>query len=190
MGTSYFVGSRRSIREHSLQTGPGWKGGHGGFDIAAHAARKRYQMPRRRSSSPVRRSATSTTILGYSVQSHDGEAGTARPSSAVSFTRGHPRIIRRELNPRTRSAFPPHSEPLVFPHFSLSFSALPYRHSHCSSIQPTTRQSTAGKEVQRAGGVANGRPAARNGRDPLGDGWSEHGGAVRRDRTRSTDTAD
>src|SRR5579884_1618362 len=35
-----------------------------------------------------------------------------------------------------------------------------------------------------AGGRANGRPAARNERDPLGDGWSEHGWAVRRDRTR------
>jgi hypothetical protein len=35
-----------------------------------------------------------------------------------------------------------------------------------------------------------GCPAARNVRDPLGDGWSEHGGAVRRDRTRNRYFAD
>jgi hypothetical protein len=29
-----------------------------------------------------------------------------------------------------------------------------------------------------------GDPTARNERDPLGDGWSEHGGAVRRDGAR------
>jgi hypothetical protein len=33
-----------------------------------------------------------------------------------------------------------------------------------------------------------GRPTARNGRAPLGDGWSEHGGAVRRERTRALDS--
>ncbi len=29
-----------------------------------------------------------------------------------------------------------------------------------------------------AGGAAIGRPVARSGRDPLGDGWSEHDRAV------------
>jgi len=46
------------------------------------------------------------------------------------------------------------------------------------------RQDFVTARMSLAGGVANGRPTARNGRDPLGDGWSEHGGAVRQDRTR------
>lgn len=37
---------------------------------------------------------------------------------------------------------------------------------------------------ETAGGAANGCPDAHSGRAPLGDGWSEHDWAVRRDRTR------
>ncbi|SLM47856.1 protein of unknown function [Nitrospira japonica] len=36
-----------------------------------------------------------------------------------------------------------------------------------------------------AGVAVTGCPVARSGRDPLGDGWSEHQGAGCRDRTRA-----
>ncbi len=53
-----------------------------------------------------------------------------------------------------------------------------------ATAKPVTPPEDGCRGNMFAGGVANGRPTARNGRAPLGDGWSEHGGAVRRDRTR------
>jgi hypothetical protein len=55
------------------------------FDMAQYASQLANQAPWRRSSSPGRRTANSTTIIARLDPSHHGEAGAAHTSSAVAL---------------------------------------------------------------------------------------------------------
>ena len=52
------------------------------FAIASYAGQLPEQVPWRRSSGPVRRTANSEALICSLAPSHHGEAGAARPSSA------------------------------------------------------------------------------------------------------------
>jgi len=55
------------------------------FAMAPYASWLQNQVPWRRSSGPVRRTANSKTPICGLAPSHPGEAGAARPSSAEAF---------------------------------------------------------------------------------------------------------
>jgi hypothetical protein len=55
--------------------------GREAFDMAQYASQLANQVPWRRSSSPIRRTANSTTIISRLYPSHHGEAGAAHASS-------------------------------------------------------------------------------------------------------------
>ena len=57
------------------------------FAMAPYARQLPNQVPWRRSSGPVRRTANSETPICSLAPSHHGEAGAARPSSAEAFLR-------------------------------------------------------------------------------------------------------
>ena len=92
------------------------------FDIAPYARQLAHQVPWRRSSSPIRRPANSTTIMSHLDPSHHGETGAAHPSSAEAMEHAgpspHPLPVR--ASPHHATTF--HSIPTP------QFSSLPVRH--------------------------------------------------------------